>query len=275
MGLRNLPTIQGDEETLSEIGDFLAGASRRRNCHCDISDSNSIKQQVFSLLDKNPLLTPKPLCKLLGLSYRKYEHYLRNLRTEWKCHYRNERGSKCSIHGWRGWCYLPNSAVAGIRSHAVEVGWVETRARNRWLLWKDRLGRLQWFETGRVNLYVRKPANLGKAYQLVCNGFSFTGLVTDIKVLEQVLSTLRFKGAHYVFPTEQRLPRLTIDLFAKSNGVIIKVGDRSHPHAVEVVACYPDWGERCEATVQRFIQVLENLLNGPSINQKKKVDYVS
>jgi len=44
---------------------------------------------------------------------------------------------------------------------------------------------------------------------------------------------------------------------------------------VEVVACYPDWGERCEATVQRFIQVLENLLNGPSINQKKKVDYVS
>jgi len=44
---------------------------------------------------------------------------------------------------------------------------------------------------------------------------------------------------------------------------------------VEVVACYPDWGERCEATVQRFIQVLENLLNGPSGNQKKKVDYVA
>jgi len=151
---------------------------------------------------------------------------------------------------------------------------VLTRARNRWLLWKDRLGRLQWFETGRVNLFVRKPANLGKAYQLVCNGFSFTGLVTDIKVLEQVLASVRFKGAHYVFATGQRLPRLTIDLFAKSNGVIIKVGDRSHPHAVEVVACYPDWGERCEAAVQRFIQVLENLSSGPSINQKK-VDYVS
>jgi len=88
------------------------------------------------------------------------------------------------------------------------------------------------------------------------------------------LSTLRFKGAHYVFATEQRLPRLTIDLFAKSNGIIIKVGDRSHPNAVEVVACYPDWGERCEATVQRFTQVLENLSSGPSINQKK-VDYVS
>lgn len=47
-----------------------------------------------------------------------------------------------------------------------------------------------------------------------------------------------FKGAHYVFATEERLPRLTIDLFAKSNGVIIKVGDASHPNGIEVVACY-------------------------------------
>jgi hypothetical protein len=91
--------------------------------------------------------------------------------------------------------------AAGIRTRAVEVGWVETRARNRWLLWRDRLGRLQWFETGRVNLYVRKPVNLGKVYQLVCNGFSFTGLITDIKVLEKILASVRFKRAHYVFPT--------------------------------------------------------------------------
>lgn len=258
----------------------MAKARRRNFSQRENSNSKdgyviSIRQSVFNFLDKNPLLTAKPLCKLLDLPYSQYQNYMNRLRYEWKSNYKNERGSKCSIHGWRGWCYLPNSVAAGIRSQAVGVGWVETRARNRWLLWKDRLGRLQWFETGRVNLYVRKPANLGKAYQLICNGFSFTGLVTDIKVLEQILGSVRFKGAHYVFATEQRLPRLTIDLFAKSNGIIIKVGDRSHPHAVEVVACYPDWGERCEAAVQRFIQVLENLLSGPSANQKKKVDYVS
>ena len=120
---------------------------------------------------------------------------------------------------------------AGVRRDlAVETGWSCSRARNRWLLWKDRLGRLQWFETGRVNLYVRRPANLGKAYQLVCNGFSFTGSLTDVKVLEQVLAGVRFKGAHYVFNTEQRLPRFVIDLFAKSNGIIVKVGDTSHPN---------------------------------------------
>jgi len=257
----------------------LAGARRRRG----FSEKSlrkqgkhlfegTIKKSVFKQLDKNPLLTAKPLCKLVGLPWPEYRNYVNKLRSTWLGLPKNERGSKCLIHGWRGWCYLPSSVE---RATAVEVGWVETRARNRMLVWRDRLGRLEWFETNRVNLWVRKPANLGKAYQLVCNAFSFTGLITDIKILEKVLASVRFKGAHYVFPTEQRLPRLTIDLFAKSNGVIIKVGDRSHPHAVEVVACYPDWGERCEAAVQRFIQVLENLLNGPSINQKKKVDYVA
>ena len=256
----------------------MAGARRRKSSEKSLRKQGkhffegTIKKSVFKQLDKNPLLTAKPLCKLVGLPWPEYRNYVNKLRSTWLGLPKNERGSKCLIHGWRGWCYLPSSVE---RVTAVEVGWVETRARNRMLVWRDRLGRLEWFETNRVNLWVRKPANLGKAYQLVCNAFSFTGLITDIKILEKVLASVRFKGAHYVFPTEQRLPRLTIDLFAKSNGVIIKVGDRSHPHAVEVVACYPDWGERCEAAVQRFIQVLENLLNGPSANQKKKVDYVA
>ena len=252
----------------------MAGASRRRNCHGDNSDSGNIRQQVFTLLDKNPLLTPKPLCKLLGLPYEKYEHYLRNLRTGWKCHYKNERGSKCSTHAWRGWCFLPGDLDGRIRSVAVDVGWVLSRARNRWLLWKDRLGRLQWFETGRVNLYVRKPANLGKAYQLICNGFFATNLITDVKVLERVLASVGFKGAHYVFATEERLPRLTIDLFAKSNGVIIKVGDVSHPNGVEVVAFYPDWAERNERLFEQLNETLKRLLEPAKPKKFEKPDYV-
>ena len=252
----------------------MAGARRRNSSN---SYSHSIRQQVFEILNKNPLLTAKPLCKLLGLDYKTHGNYLKNLRLQWKRNYQNERGSKCSLHGWRGYTLIPTRMHTQIHTRAVEVGWVETRARNRWLLWKDRLGRLQWFETGRVNLYVRKPANLGKAYQLICNGFSFTGLVTDIKLLEQILSTLRFKGGHYVFPTEQRLPRLTIDLFAKSNGIIIKVGDRSHPHAVEVIACYPDWAERNERMLEQLNDTLRRLFEPAALNKvdHKKVDYVA
>jgi len=257
----------------------LAGARRRKSSDVNYNDydsySGSVRQHVFGELDKNAILTPFQLCQILQINYKHWHQTVANYKTQWRYTHKNEQGSKCSLHGWRGWCYLPGEVAAGIRTRAVSVGWVETKARNKWLLWKGRLGRLQWFETGRVNLYVRKPANLGKAYQLICNGFSFTGLVTDIKVLEQVLASVRFKGAHYVFPTEQRLPRLTIDLFAKSNGVIIKVGDRSHPHAVEVVACYPDWAERNERLLEQLNDTLRRLFPSAAANNHvEKPDYV-
>jgi len=244
-----------------------------QKCYSNNSNGFSIRKLVFDKLNENPLQTAKNLCKLLNLSYSQYGNYVRKLRYDWKCYHKNERGSKCSLHGWRGWCYLPRE-YSNVRVRAVEVGWQLSRARNRWLLWKDRLGRLQWFETGRVNLYVRKPVNLGKAYQLVCNGFSFTGLITDIKVLEWVLASVRFKGAHYVFATEERLPRLTIDLFAKSNGIIIKVGDASHPNGIEVVAFYPDWAERNERLFEQLNETLKRLVEPSMPNKFEKPDYV-
>jgi hypothetical protein len=107
-------------------------------------------------------------------------------------------------------------------------------------------------------MYVRKPANLGRAYQLICNGFSFTGLLTDLEILKDTLAGIRFKGAHYVFNTDQRLPRLVIDLFAKSNGITVRAGDRSHPHGIEITSCYPDWAEKNE-------QLLRKILDGSLI----------
>ena len=256
----------------------MAGAQDRKRFSSDLRynsekcESESLRSQIADLLNKNPLLTPKPLCKLLGLDYQVHGKYVANARSFWKYHHRNEHGSKCSLHGWRGWCYLEPNISGGIRTHAVDVGWLASRARNRWLLWKDRLGRLQWFETGRVNLYVRKPANLGRAYQLICNGFSFTGLITDMKVLEQVLVSVRFKGAHYVFPVGQRLPRLTVDLFQKSNGVVIKVGDATHPDSLEVIATYPDWAERNERMFEQLNDTLKRLLEPAMPKEQTKMD---
>ena len=108
-----------------------------------------------------------------------------------------------------------------------------------------------------MNVYVRQPAHLGRAYQLVCNGFSFTGLLTDMKVLEQVLESVRFRGAHFVFDAKERLPYLVIDLFRRSNGVVIKVGDRTHPTGVEVIAEYMDWAERNERLGAQLLDVLD------------------
>ena len=66
------------------------------------------------------------------------------------------------------------------------------------------------------------------------------------------------RAAHYVFEIEHQLPRLTIDLFTKSNGVVVKVGDVSHPNGIEVVACYPDWAERNERILEEIRELLRH-----------------
>jgi len=97
---------------------------------------NSIRQRVFNLLDENPSLTAKPLCKLLDLPYPAYRNYVNKLRYEWKNNHKNELGSKCSFHGWRGWWYVP---IGLDRVRALDVGWVASGAHNRWLLWRNEL----------------------------------------------------------------------------------------------------------------------------------------
>lgn len=248
----------------------------------------SIKKKVFSLLDKNPLLTARMICQLLNLDYIYYRNYIYDLRYKWKISSQIERGSKPSIHHWRGWAYLPRRHVGDAEQRdwvrafmrlALKAGWLETRARNRWILWKDRFGRLQLFETGRINLYIRRPATLGKAYQLMCNALALTGLITDLKVLEPILRGIRFKAAHYVYDTKHALPKLTIDLFAKSNGIVIKVGDRTHPTSVEVIASYPDWAERNERVLGDFIEVMTNFIRAVSpetaLKKPERMDYIT
>ena len=62
------------------------------------------------------------------------------------------------------------------------------------------------------------------------------------------------------FEMKERLPYLVIDLFKKSNGVVIKVGDRTHPTGVEVIAEYMDWAERNERLAEQLIDVLKQAL---------------
>jgi hypothetical protein len=190
---------------------------------------------------------------MLDLAFPRYRKYVTKIKFEWRNAHGEEQGSNlCDVHAWRGFTYLPNVMPC------VVVGWIRSRSRNRFLLFKNGLGRLMWFGTGRVNLYVRKPASLGKACQLFCDGFFRTGLITDVKVLEASLHGIRFKSAHFVFATDQRLPELTIGLFDESNGVTIKVGDRSHPNSVEAIVSFMNWAERLEFKMDRLLNPEEN-----------------
>ncbi len=234
-------------------------------------NTESLRQTVFALLDGNPDLTAKPMSKLLGLPYEKSYRYLNKLKNDWKSYRQNEQGSnRLNIHGWRGYCCVPYTVK---RDLAVSVGCVLTKSRNRFLLWKDSVGRMEWFETGKVNLHVKTPANLGRVKQLVCNGFFRTGLIVDNAVLEKVGATIRLREAHYVFDVGKPFPRSTIDYFGRSHGIIIKTGDKSHRRAVEVISRCPDWAERNELLLERLTDLLGGTL--PDKFSSKKPDYVA
>jgi len=184
--------------------------------------------------------------------------YVRDLKYRWKRHHEVERGSNGSlpddVHRVYYVCRIPRATA-----RSCVAGWVLTRSRNKALLWKDQLGRMRWFETGLVELYVRKPANRGKAAQLFCNGFTQTEIL-GLKQLDECLATLRIRGAHAVFETRERLPYRKITLFKGTHGVTVITGDRSHPHAVEVIFEY-----------QEQLQRLDDLLTGERFEPPKRL----
>jgi hypothetical protein len=154
-------------------------------------------------------------------------------------------------------------------------GWVPSKAKNRFWIWKGKFGRAVWFETGLVGLNVLRPGNLGKAKQLFCDAFINTGLVTDFKVLNPVLERIRPKSGHFPYSAGERLPYMVIRDFEQSHGVVIKVGDRTHPDSVEVIASFTDTLDdaldklerieknemkSCEA-LQKITGILSNLFN--------------
>jgi len=217
-----------------------------------VSYGVSLRKQVCGLLDADPLLMPKMLAKLLDFTqkeYKKQRQTLTNYRNYWKYNHVNERGSKCSnLHCFKAKVRLDLVLSVGLRGVVrldIEkgvffYGWVLSKARNRFFVWKGRFGRVVWFETGTVTLHVRRPGNLGRAKQLFCDAFVNTGLLTDMKLLNTVLERIRPKSGHFTYSSGERLPYMVIRDFEESHGIVIKVGDRTHPDAVEVIAGFSD-----------------------------------
>ncbi len=250
----------------------------------------TIRAQVYDELDRDPLLTAKRLAKLCDLPYKQYRNYLTKLRSDWKQYHPKQRGSMCSnLHCYKGKLLLARGLSDGCRAvvlgalanicvgcvvrdcrHCVGFrGWVPSRARNKFLVFRGLLGRVTWFRTGTLLLHVKKPGNLGRAKQLFCDAFGSTELITDVKLLvgvtEGIVEKLGLKAlglyqkeVHAPFLTSQRLPQLEIRDFEESHGIVIKVGDRTHPNAVEVIAQFPAQTERLIEQTGRLVKQLES-----------------
>lgn len=225
-------------------------------------DEATIKDKVEDLLKKNPLLKPLQLCRILQLDYEKHGNYVTVLRSKWRTLAKIELGSKSlKFHHWHGYVYVPKECS---REQAIDSStwidrgkgrvnrWIKTKSKNRFLLWKSPLGRLMWFETGRVNVWIRKPANKGKAAQILANAFFKTYLIPDIRIFEKFLASLRFKGASVTIDLGFKLPYTKISFLKKSNGVEITLGDLSDPTCIEIDYHYPLWAEKNEELLQFF-----------------------
>lgn len=228
----------------------------------------SMRKEVCKLLDENPLLTAKMLAKLMNLDYKKYRQTLTNYRNFWVYNHENEQGSKCSsLHCFKAKVKFDLSVSQKLRNvidsdvEKSQFGWVLSKARNRFLVWKGRLGRAVWFESGTVTLHVKRPGNLGKAKQLFCDAFVNSGLLTDVKVLNPILDRIRPKSGHFPYSSGERLPYMVIRDFEESHGIVIKVGDKTHPNAIEVIASFSD-------AIDLALQKIDNLAkNGEALNK--------
>lgn len=235
--------------------------------------TETLSSQIRELLDKDHILTAKNLCKLLNLPYLPNRDYINHIRSKWKSDYKIGLGGKClRFHNVRASATVP---VGVVRGQAIVSGWRVTRARNRMLVWSDHLGRLEWFETGRVNVFIRKPASEGKAVQLLANGFTKCGLILDIKVWETVRRSLQFVGEHATLDLGVPLPYSRIELIKDSNGVVVKTGDLSHPTSIEIEFCYPRWAERNENLLNSLLGSLREGLNGNGVAKPIGEDYSS
>ncbi len=234
----------------------------------------SLRKQVFALLDRDPLLTPFDIADRLRISFKKYQQTLANYKQDWKHTHEFERGSKLSSFHCVKWGLW--ETVEADRSIAVMRNWVLSRAKNRFLQFKNVLGRVVWFETGTVRLHVRAPGNEGKAKQLFCDAFFKTELIGP-EILEKCLGSLYLDSFHAVVDTKQRLPYVHVRDFAGTNGFEFKSADRTHPTCYEFIVHYQSQFERARLLFEDVAKSLSGLglsgQNGNGVGKDLKEDY--
>lgn len=249
--------------------------------HSHIPDS--LRHRVFKLLDKNPMLKPKQLCKLLGENYGERGEVVRQYKKQWKREYKSQQGLIRSypdeLHNvfYKG--KLPNDLVSGVivflqgrwnkRGEGRWMrGWKPTKARNRYWVFKSKLGRIRFFETGTVELWIRKPASVGKAKGLFTQAFVWTKLIDSIQVCENFYKTLMRKF-HATFDYGKRVEYMKITAFKGTHGFELVTGDKTHPTCAEFMFEYHAEHEKAN----RLFDLMENFFEqfSPKSNVRSKL----
>jgi hypothetical protein len=229
----------------------------------------SLRKRVFKLLDKDPLLKPMQICNLIeGLSYKQNGEVVTQYKKQWKKEYKSQRGfiRSCpdDVHNafYKGKLKGVKDVLSRLPSLVSISNWKLSRAKNRYWVFKSELGRIRFFETGTVELWVRKPASDGKAMQLFSHAFTWTKLVDSISVVEEFQKTLMRK-MHTLFDYGQRVPYMKVTAFQGTHKFTYVSGDKSHPTCGEFMFEYHAEVE----SARRLFEQMENFFSQFSSNE--------
>lgn len=259
------------------------GYHSRSGCQLTVDDTRTLKSSVFSILQKYPELEPLTICRHLQIPHKEHGRTVANYKTEWKHHFRNGLPSSCptvpsSQHRWRAVGYVPacldRKQFPDVTRQALACGWVESRNRNRELLWlkdKNSLGRGRWWSTGQVQFLIRKPHSLARAKNLAARAFYNNGLIQDDKIASEFLDSVHFYGSDDVWKTPhgEKLPYLKITAYRHFFGDIV-IGDISHPDGVECQVC-PQLIERMSLLQRQSNQILDLALGAVQQDSKERI----
>ena len=108
-----------------------------------------------------------------------------------------------------------------------------------------------------------------RVFALIYRAFYYTGLIFEIELMAKFLKTWHWNAEDKVFPTTEHLPYRKIMDYAESHGIMVTLGDLSHPNAVEIRAVEPAFKEQYEALVARGLVLAETL--GKVLEQNGKL----
>lgn len=221
-------------------------------------DPNSLRQRLYRLWVRNEHLSPQRCAKELGVSYREKGNYVRKLLSVFRNSHYFEQVQNLQVRHKRSaeWEYVPFD-----RKRALEHGWVESRNRNKKLIYHDEpRGTVDWFNNGHVILHlsasIPNKQKLAKIKELFCRAFSWFGSEEWEKYLE---CPIRETSKHWIFDVGAELPRFDIRTFEKSHGLRIYT-DGSHPSSVEVAETEPFWIDELKDINEQFGENLKTHL---------------
>ena len=231
------------------------GENKNSNIIVDyIQEEKTLKEKIYTLFSKNPNIKAKKACEVYYLSYKDKGQTVNNYLSKFRSNLKDGYIPSEPINSphCRNWVWNKVVFSDERKSEALSNGWKQSRNRNRMLMFRDKLGSVQWFETGTANVMPKGSSRLADAKSLLCRAFSWLDVMELSRLCE---GSIREVSRHWVFDVGVNLPRFKLEFFKKTHGLTIR-SDGSHPGKIEVEETVPLYLQETNRTLQETNKTL-------------------